>query len=375
MGLLVYKVADYSFTAEREQYRAICEMLKKHYSSRSEVCLFVANYSIYDSEIDGILFKNDAVISVEFKNYGGEVTAVENGCWTLADGTIVKGGSRKNPYQQAKVNHVNLKQGLSDGMILSERVLRNVPALIVFNQPIKCNNQLSGRVKSWLHITDNDHFLQKLADITEPHTDLSNVEIINLVDKLNLLDEWKDLDYCDQVMSDKPQVDVEGLSAESLPFDVPASAVPESVPREQTPPPSDNVHYLDKSKIRVSSDRIEMLADNEVFVFGSNIGGKHVGGAARQAYQKFGAEWGVGSGPTGKCYAIPTMHGGIEVVASYVDTFIKYASEHPELRFLVTKVGCGVAKFHPNQIAPLFAQAVGLPNVYLPAEFWLYLPK
>ena len=91
-------------------------------------------------------------------------------------------------------------------------------------------------------------------------------------------------------MSDKSQVDVEGLSAESLPFDVPASAVPESVPREQTPPPSDNVHYLDKSKIRVSSDRIEMLADNEVFVFGSNIGGKHVGGAARQAYQKFGAE-------------------------------------------------------------------------------------
>ena len=65
MGLLVYKVADYSFTAEREQYRAICEMLKKHYSSRSEVCLFIANYSIYDSEIDGILFKNDAVISVE----------------------------------------------------------------------------------------------------------------------------------------------------------------------------------------------------------------------------------------------------------------------------------------------------------------------
>ena len=174
---------------------------------------------------------------------------------------------------------------------------------------------------------------------------------------------------------DKSQVDVEGLSAESLPFDVPASAVPESVPREQTPPPSDNVHYLDKSKIRVSSDRIEMLADNEVFVFGSNIGGKHVGGAARQAYQKFGAEWGVGSGPTGKCYAIPTMHGGIEVVASYVDAFIKYASEHPELRFLVTKVGCGVAKFHPNQIAPLFAQAVDLPNVYLPAEFWLYLPK
>ncbi len=375
MSLLVYKVADYSFTAEREQYRTICEMLKKHYSGKPEVCLFVANYNIYDSEIDGILFKNDAVISVEFKNYGGEVTAVENGCWTLADGTIVKGGSRKNPYQQAKVNHINLKQGLSDGMILSERMLRNVPALIVFNQPTKFNNQLSGRVKSWLHITDNDHFLQKLADITESHTDLSNEEIINLVDKLNLLDEWKDLDYCDPVVKDESPVDVEGTPVETLPFDLPSTPAPISTPEVQTPPPSDNTHFLDKSKIRVSSDRIESLADNEVFVFGSNIGGKHIGGAARQAYQKFGAEWGVGTGPTGKCYAIPTMHGGIEVVAPYVDAFIQYAAEHPELRFLVTKVGCGVAKFHPNQIAPLFAQSVDLPNVYLPAEFWLYLQK
>ena len=76
MGLLVYKVADYSFTAEREQYRTICEMLKKYYSNKPELCLFVANYNIYDSEIDGILFKNDAIISVEFKNYGGEILLV-----------------------------------------------------------------------------------------------------------------------------------------------------------------------------------------------------------------------------------------------------------------------------------------------------------
>lgn len=62
MSLLVYKVADYSFTAEREQYRAICEMLKEYYTNRDELCLFVANYNIYDSEIDGIIFKNDAVI-------------------------------------------------------------------------------------------------------------------------------------------------------------------------------------------------------------------------------------------------------------------------------------------------------------------------
>jgi hypothetical protein len=373
MGLLVYKVADYSYTAEREQYRTICELLKKHYSDKEEMCLFVANYNIYDSEIDGILFKNDAVISIEFKNYGGEVTAVENGCWTLADGTIIKGGSRKNPYQQAKVNHINLKQGLSDGMILSERMLRNVPALIVFNQPIICNNQLSGRVKSWLHITDNDHFLQKVADITESHTDLSNEEIINLVEKLNLQEEWRDHDYSDQILSEDQSPDSEDVQTSALPFEVPASETKDTASVEETQPESGNTHFLDESKIRVSSDYIETLAENEIFVFGSNLAGKHIGGAARQAYQKFGAAWGVGSGPTGKCYAIPTMHGGLEVVAPHIEEFIKYAKEHPELRFLVTKVGCGVAKFHPNQIAPLFSPAAELPNVFLPAEFWLHI--
>lgn len=198
MGLLVYKVPDYSYTAEREQYRTICEMLRKHYADKSDMCLFVANYNINDCELDGILFKNDAVISIEFKNYGGKVTAVENGSWTLDDGTIVKGGSReKSPYQQAKINHINLKQGLKDGLILPQSAINNIPALIVFNQPIQLTNRLSGRVQSWLHITDNEHFLQKIQDITVRETDLSNEDIFKLVEKLNLYEEWKDIDYCD----------------------------------------------------------------------------------------------------------------------------------------------------------------------------------
>ena len=377
MALLVYKAADYDFTAEREQYRTVCEMLKKQYSGKPDVCLFIANYNIYDSELDGIIVKSDAVISVEFKNYGGELTAVENGSWTLSDGTIVKGGSRKNPYQQAKVNHVNLKQGLIDGMILSLSSVRNIPALIVFNQPIMVNNQLSRRVRSWLHITDNDHFLQKLSDITEHCTDLSNEEIINLVDKMNLLEEWKDTEYSDCKQDEEPFI--AGETAEAPHFDI--EERPEvPIEEELIPTPahtsiheSENIRIIDKNKIRASSDRIEILGQNEIFVFGSNLAGKHIGGAARQAYQKFGAQWGIGNGPTGQCYAIPTMHGGIEVVAPYIKEFIKYASEHQELKFLVTKIGCGIAKFRPEQIAPLFVPAKDLVNVYLPAEFWLYI--
>lgn len=120
---------------------------------------------------------------------------------------------------------------------------------------------------------------------------------------------------------------------------------------------------------RCIKDQITLLAENEIFVFGSNLQGQHGGGAARQAYREFGAEWGVGVGPTGQCYAIPTMHGGPEAIKPYVDEFIEYAFMHPMNRFLVTRVGCGIAGFKDEDIAPLFVRALRLPNVLLPVEW------
>ena len=116
-------------------------------------------------------------------------------------------------------------------------------------------------------------------------------------------------------------------------------------------------------------DFITQLSDNEIFVFGSNLHGMHGGGAARIAHQKFGAEWGVGVGVTGQCYAIPTMHGGIDAIKPYMDDFIAYAKEHKEFHFLVTRIGCGIASFTDEQMAPLFEDALDLPNVVLPESF------
>lgn len=121
---------------------------------------------------------------------------------------------------------------------------------------------------------------------------------------------------------------------------------------------------------RITPEYITTLSDDEIFVFGSNLQGRHGGGAARMAHQRFGAEWGVGTGPTGQTYAIPTMHGGVEAIKPYVDEFIEYAESHPQNRFLVTRVGCGIAGFTDGQIAPLFAGALRLPNVSLPLD-WL----
>lgn len=115
---------------------------------------------------------------------------------------------------------------------------------------------------------------------------------------------------------------------------------------------------------------ITELADNQIFVFGSNLQGQHYGGAARTAHNKFGAEWGIGVGPTGRTYAIPTMHGGVDDIRPYVDQFAEYAAAHTDKRFLVTRIGCGIAGFADEEIAPLFANAYKLPNVYIPRE-WL----
>lgn len=114
---------------------------------------------------------------------------------------------------------------------------------------------------------------------------------------------------------------------------------------------------------------INQLSENEVFVFGSNLGGFHAGGAARVALEKFGAIWGQGVGLQGQSYAIPTMHGGVDVIKPYVDEFIAFARAHRELKFLVTPIGCGIAGFAVKDIAPLFAAAIDDKNILLPKDF------
>ena len=116
-------------------------------------------------------------------------------------------------------------------------------------------------------------------------------------------------------------------------------------------------------------ERIKELQPNEIFVFGSNLAGAHGGGAARLAYERFGAIWGQGVGLQGQSYAIPTMQGGVETIKPYVDEFIRFAKEHLELKFLVTKIGCGIAGFKVDEIAPLFYHTIDCENIVLPKEF------
>lgn len=117
----------------------------------------------------------------------------------------------------------------------------------------------------------------------------------------------------------------------------------------------------------------------QVFVFGSNLSGIHGAGAARAACLQYGAEWGVAEGMTGQSYALPTVKKKIagpltlDEIKAAVDRFIGYAQAHPELEFFVTRVGCGLAGHHDENIAPMF---LGAPeNCSMPDTWAQYLEE
>lgn len=205
-GLLAFRVGNYDNTAEREQFRFLCEKLKAHYENSNEFCVIAGNYNI-GCELDALFIKKDAIIAIEFKNYGGKVIANENGEWTCNEKNI-KGGSRKTVLQQARINHSIVKKELKT-LGVSPNNIKDVPTLIIFNQDIEITNNLSATNKSWLHITDNDHFIEKLDDITCPKTDLDPLGIVNLAELLNLnsffLSEYSNATY------DKPSTMIEKI--------------------------------------------------------------------------------------------------------------------------------------------------------------------
>ena len=123
---------------------------------------------------------------------------------------------------------------------------------------------------------------------------------------------------------------------------------------------------------RVTPHQVDALQPNEIFVFGSNAQGYHNGGAARVAAERFGAVMGQGEGLQGQSYAIPTM-GTLQEIVAAVQRFTIFAESHPEMRFLVTRIGCGSTGFTDSEIAPMFQHCIRLKNVALPVEFWKVL--
>lgn len=132
-----------------------------------------------------------------------------------------------------------------------------------------------------------------------------------------------------------------------------------------------------ESKIEFTPEFINNLKPNEVFVFGSNENGNHYGGAARVAFDKFGAKWGQAVGRSGNTYAIPTLDQDMQKITSeklraYLQDFITYVKSNPELKFYMTKIGCGIAGWSIEEVSEIIREAIGNDypkNLVLPMEF------
>jgi hypothetical protein len=127
--------------------------------------------------------------------------------------------------------------------------------------------------------------------------------------------------------------------------------------------------------MRTTPDDIKKLEQGHIFVFGSNLSGRHGKGAAKTALG-WGAKWGQAAGLQGRTYGIPTKDASIrrtltiKEIKPFVDEFIEFSKNNPNLIFLVTEVGCGLAGHKQKDIAPLFVNAVDVENIYLPEKFW-----
>lgn len=126
--------------------------------------------------------------------------------------------------------------------------------------------------------------------------------------------------------------------------------------------------------MKTSPDHITTLATKEIFVFPSNLRGIHGAGAAKQALV-WGAKWGQASGLQGRTYGIPTKGFTMkhilrpEEIKPFVDEFMIFASARPDLTFLVVEIGCGLARYKPRDMAPLFKEALKHNNILLPQRF------
>lgn len=132
--------------------------------------------------------------------------------------------------------------------------------------------------------------------------------------------------------------------------------------------------------MRITPENITKLEAGFIFVFGSNLSGRHGKGAAKTALG-WGAKWGQADGLQGRTYGIPTKDATIrrtltiEEIKPFVNDFIEFAKTRPDLTFLVTEIGCGLAGYKPKDIAPLFENAIYVHNIYLPIRFWHKLKK
>ena len=165
MALRIFKISEYDHIAEAKQFESIFQLLQNRYKDSNDECILIGNYNIEGVELDALLFTRGGIRILEFKNWGGNITARENGAW-LSDGKIIEGGAgKKTPFEQIRLNKSRVTRGLQKLLDIDPKY---ISAAIIFLQDSLIDaSLLSDTVKSWLKVCDNTHLDKALSGLNK----------------------------------------------------------------------------------------------------------------------------------------------------------------------------------------------------------------
>lgn len=189
MTILVYGEKA-SRTHENQMLHVFLDRLEERWANSTDWIITIANAMWNGAEIDLVCILPSAIIVADFKNYGGKLTGTENGPWQ-ADGVIVKGGRKANPYQQLRDNKFSVLDWLQSKALLSGRNLGHISAGVIFSGWIEDQLELPSKVRSWFYPTDLTSCAAMLDSLSSPELRIGKDEALEIVRRLGVQPiEW-----------------------------------------------------------------------------------------------------------------------------------------------------------------------------------------
>jgi len=183
MTFKAFRGSAFNHSHENKAFNDLHDLLQQHWSEQDEPLYLFGNFFVGGKELDALIVKRNAIIVIDFKNFGGEVKFSENNRWTC-DGVPVKGGNSTNPYQQLRTNKFALLEYINSDRISlkSDPNLGHIAALTLFQQPIQFDElQVPAKIRSWFHVGDMPHAVRAVDSIASASIDLPNADLETLI--------------------------------------------------------------------------------------------------------------------------------------------------------------------------------------------------
>ena len=187
MTYKAYRATPFSHAHENRAFNQLHDLLQMHWGEQDEPLHLLGNFYVDGREIDALIIKRNALIVIDFKDYGGALTFSENGRWKI-DGKDVRGGNKTNPYQQIRANKYHLLNYLKNQIkFQSSPELGHISGLCLFHQTIKFDaTTLPHTVSRWFHIADMLSVIRATDAIVSPAISFSDADIALVISKFDV---------------------------------------------------------------------------------------------------------------------------------------------------------------------------------------------